>query len=293
VSICIEDIYLLFYTTMLKMFMFFAVAGLSLGISFGQQFSWFTINNLYQCVYQTPSYFWHTTTDDLGNTYMGLYTQGDGTERCAYIFKINEAGKLSIVYYDQARHIHTIAFNPVTKKLYAAQGDDVPRLPETKGQSKFLVSSDYGVTRKILQHYPRANYIPIMFDSNWCVIVGEDSAQYSPSSRLMRTCDDKRFQTLITLSWSEQANRWSWYQTGSEMYVGTVVDEAGYIPTVWKSADDGKTWAKVTEYAGATKAWDGFHSMGLNKWWVLLYYFGNARKETSAFTSLTKKWNTK
>jgi len=117
-------------------------------------------------VYQTPSYFWHTTTDDLGNTYMGLYTQGDGTERCAYIFKINEAGKLSIVYYDQARHIHTIAFNPVTKKLYAAQGDDIPRLPETKGQSKFLVSSDYGVTRKILQHYPRANYIPIMFDSN-------------------------------------------------------------------------------------------------------------------------------
>jgi hypothetical protein len=33
--------------------------------------------------------------------------------------------------------------------------------------------------------------------------------------------------------------------------------------------------------------------MGLNRWGVLLYYFGNARKEISAFTSLIKRWNTK
>ncbi len=217
-------------------------------------------------MYQTPSYFWHTTQDDGGNTYMGLYTQGKGTERCAYIFKITKAGKLSIIYYDAARHIHTVAFNPVTKKLYAAQGDDVPWLPETKNQSKFLVSADYGVTWEVLQNYPRSNYIPILFDSKGCVIVGEDSAQYSPSSRLMRTCDDKRFETLITLSGSEQANRWSWYQSGSDMYVGTVIDQAGYIPTVWKSSDDGDTWSKVAQYANDTQVWDGFHSMGLNKW---------------------------
>lgn len=257
------------------------------------QLSGINISNLYQCVYRTPSYFWHTTHDDMGNTYMGLYTQGNGTERCAYIFKISEARKLSILYYDDARHIHTVAFNPITKKLYAAQGDDVPWLPETQGQSKFLMSADYGVTWEVLQNYPRSNYIPILFDSKGCVIVGEDSAQYSPSSRLMRTCDDKRFDTLITLSWSEQANRWSRYQSWSTMYVGTVIDQAGYIPTVWKSSDDGNTWGKVSEYVGDTHIWDGFHSMGLNKKWVLLYYFGNARKETSAFTSLTQIWNTK
>jgi hypothetical protein len=266
---------------------------LSWGVSLGNGFAGVDIKNLYHCVVATPSYFWHTTQDDLGNMYMGLYTQWDGTEHCAYIFKIDTDRKLSVVYYDAARHIHTVAFNPVTKKLYAAQGDDVPWLPETQWQSKFIVSDDYGVTWEILQNYPRSNYIPIMFDTKGCVLVGEDSAQYSPSSRLMRTCDDKRFQTLITLSWSEQANRWSWYQSWSQMYVGTVIDRAGYIPTVWKSSDDGLTWAKDTEYTAATQAWDGFHSMGLNKWWVLLYYFGNARKETSAFISLTQSWNTK
>jgi hypothetical protein len=278
---------------MLKFFTFLVLVGLSFGISMGNSFSGIDIKNLYHCVLEVPSYFWHTTQDDIGNTYLGLYTQWDGTELCAYIFKIDTEGKLSIVYYDRARHIHTVAFNPVTKKIYASQGDDVPRLPQTKGQSKFLVSSDYGVTWQVLQNYPRANYIPILFDSKWCVIVGEDSAQYSPSSRLMRTCDDRRFQTLVTLSWSEQANRWSWYQSWSEMYVWTVIDQAGYVPTVWKSSDDGNTWAKVAQYAGETQAWDGFHSMGLNRWWVLLYYFGNARKETSAFTSLTQRWNTK
>ena len=262
-------------------------------IGSANSFSGIDIKNLYSCVVQTPSYFWHTTQDDLGNTYMGLYTQGDGTERCAYIFKVDTGARLSVVYYDNARHIHTVAFNPVTKKLYAAQGDDVPRLPETQWQAKFLVSSDYGVTWQVLQNYPRANYIPILFDSKGCVIVGEDSAQYSPSSRLMRTCDDKRFHTLLTLSWDEQANRWSWYQSWSEMYVGTVIDQAGYIPTVWKSSDDGYTWTKVTAYRWDTQVWDGFHSMGLNKWWALLYYFGNARKEISAFISLTKKWDTK
>jgi hypothetical protein len=75
------------------------------------------------------------------------------------------------------------------------------------------MSDDYGVTWKVLHHFPRANYIPIIFDSQGCVIVGEDSAQYSPSSRLMRTCDDRRFTTLVTLSGDEQANWWSWYQS--------------------------------------------------------------------------------
>lgn len=50
------------------------------------------------------------------------------------------------------------------------------------------------------------------------------------------------------------------------MYVGTVIDQAGYIPTVWKSSDDGNTWAKIAEYSANTNIWDGFHSMGLNKW---------------------------
>lgn len=217
---------------------------------------------------------------------MGLYTQWDGTERCAYIFKIDPDKKLSIVYYDDARHIHTVAFNPITKKLYASQWDDVPWLPETAGQSKFLVSDDYGVTWRVLQNFPRSNYIPIIFDSEGCVIVGEDSAQYSPSSRLMRSCDDRRFTTLVTLSGSEEANWRSWYQRGQEIYVGTVVDRAGFSPTVWRSLDDGKNWAKIVEYGTGTKQWDGFHSMGLNDRWWLLYYFGNARKDIPAFTTL-------
>jgi len=256
-------------------------------------FSGVDIKNLYTCVITVPSYFWHTTQDDLGNIYMWLYTQWDGTERCAYIFKIDTGSKLSVVYHDDARHIHTVAFNPISKKLYASQGDDVPWLPETQWQSKFIVSDDYGVTWRVLQHYPRANYIPIIFDTKGCVIVGEDSAQYSPSSRLMRTCDDRRFQTLITLSGYQEANWRSWYQQGEEIHVGTVVDRSGFSPTVWRSRDDGQTWQLVISYGTGTKDWDGFHSMWLNEKWALLYHFGDARKEISAFTSLLNRWNTK
>jgi hypothetical protein len=61
------------------------------------------------------------------------------------------------------------------------------------------------------------------------------------------------------------------------------------VPTVRKSTDDGNSWSRIYRYDGATQAWDGFHSMGLNRWGVLLYYFGNARKQISAFTSLMKR----
>lgn len=272
---------------------FFLLIWLFFSPVFAQQNTGLDINNLYNCMQRVPSYFWHTTTDDIGNTYMGLYTQGDETERCAYIFKRNAAGKLSVVYYDEARHIHTVAFNPVTKKLYASQGDDIPWKPETLGQAKFIVSDDYGETWKTLQHYPRANYIPIVFDQKWCVIVWEDSAQYTPSSRLLRTCDDVRFETLLTLSGNEQWNRWSWYQTWTTIYMGTVVDGTWYVPTVWRSIDDGDTREQSSRLMESTRPWYGFRDIGLDSKWRIRYYFGNIQAQYSAFSSLTTTWNTK
>jgi hypothetical protein len=271
---------------MIKIFLSLGFVFIFFGISLAHSFSGVSIKNLYHCVVEVPSYFWHTTQDDLGNTYMGLYSQGDGTERCAYIFKIDTDSKLSVVYYDNARHIHTVAFNPITKKLYASQGDDIPWLAETRWQSKFIVSDDYGLTWKTLQHFPRANYIPIIFDKHGCVIVWEDSAQYSPSSRLMKSCDDKRFSVLLTLSGDEQANWWSWYQSGTEIYIGTVVDQAWFVPTVWKSADDGRTRERIMRIDMQTEQWDGFHSMWPDNRWIVRFRFGNARKQTSAFSSL-------
>ncbi len=261
--------------------------------SFSSAFSSFDIKNLYHCVVEVPSYFWHTTQDDKGNTYMALYTQGDGTELCAYIFKMDTDGRLSIVYYDTARHMHTVAFNPITKRLYASQGDDIPWLSQTQWQWKFIVSDDYGETWRVLLHHPRANFIPIFFDSQWCVIVGEDSAQYNPSSRLMRTCDDRRFTTLVTLSGDEQANWWSWYQSWTDIYVGTVIDQEWFVPTVWKSENDGRTRVRIMRMDMHTEKWDGFHSIWPDNRWILRFRFGNARKEMSAFNLLLqRRWAT-
>lgn len=72
-------------------------------------------------------------TEDLeGNLWLGEYTYGDATERCAYVYKSTDDGvtwELSLnaseYGFNSSRHIHIVQADPYTGDVYATAGDPI------------------------------------------------------------------------------------------------------------------------------------------------------------------------
>jgi hypothetical protein len=234
----------------------------------------FSMQPIQQEIFTPPpwcetSYSRHTpTVDEEWNRYKWLYSRWDGTEICAYIYKQQTWTNVwRVIYSWMQRHVHNVKYDKSRGVLYATVGDDIPRLPQTKWQWRLLGSYDKWASWKILQQWPRANYITIDF-YKWCVFLGEDSAQYNPSSRIIKTCDDKKFVTVFTLKWKERANWWS-SVVGDKIYWWTVVDQKWFHPTIYSY--DGKKIKRERKFPVADKPRVWVREIWWYSWFTYIY----------------------
>jgi hypothetical protein len=188
---------------------------------------------------------WRMTEDDQGNLYAGNY----GNDRMAELFKSSDGGaEWQAVFQDSTNeHVHTIGFDPITKKLYMAVGDT-----KMRGQ---LVSADRGLTWSTLSRGPLEGHTDLGFTRRH-VIWATDNA----TGTVLR--QDKQTGVVDTFFTGGQQLIWFVISDGADLiYFGSVSSRAGggEVPSLCGSADQGQTWQKLIELPATTGAYQGFN----------------------------------
>lgn len=123
--------------------------------------------------------------------FAGIYT-GDGTSRCATIFRSKDYGLTwqKVFEHPKARHIHQITWDPNGRSIYATIGDDFG-IWKTK---KIIRSRDYGNTwDEILPELPQ---IVSVLAINGCRLFASDCPG---GARIFRSEDDVNYETVLDI----------------------------------------------------------------------------------------------
>lgn len=202
---------------------------------------------------QVPSWclppLYEAREDENGNIYEWTYSRGNGREECAYLYNNGQ----QIYHFPHARHIHNqYVFDGV---LYLALGDYFHWIPQMKGRSRFVASYDGWQSFVTLEQHVRANYLA-MIDHGGKLYLGEDSAQFSPSSRIIQyNPKDWSFIPVFTLPQHLRANIGSIQRYKEGYIIGTFVDMDGDSASIWWTIDF-VDFALV--HAEPVKAWEWF-----------------------------------
>lgn len=235
--------------------------------------------NLYQTSWCGGEWtIWRMDENDEWELFAWVYSYGDGSESCGMIYKSTNSGDSRYPIYGgdgaSGRHMHFVAVDPYTQYIYAAQWDDLHRVDDAHSQSMFIRSTDGGYTREVLEKWWRSNYTTIAF-LPWYRIVGEDAAQKTPSSRLLRTHNDKDFQVVYTLEGVDSANWWtSHVDENNVVYMSTLTEKTWYKSGLYMSTTQWSTRTKLRSSEQNPDAWQGIGAIAGRslREWISFFY---------------------
>jgi hypothetical protein len=187
------------------------------------------------------SVVWHMTQDSLGYLYVGEYSTGDGTENSAYVYRsVDNGANWTTIWNnpDSARHMHIIAVDPYTDKLYISQdgGSDATK-------DKLLSSDDRGDNWSTLGSNGYT-WMPtsVAFGSGYRLFGGEGFTG-SPST-IKKTTNDSVFNDVYTPPAGDDEVFWN----GGEVNEGGLIIFSGWTQkdneraTIIGTNDGGTTW---------------------------------------------------
>jgi len=225
----------------------------SLILSVGNNTNW-TSKNIFICndstIANTTLRYQGIDEDSLGNLYLGEYTGGDGTERCAYVHKSIDGGStwnlvLNASEYgdNTSRHMHFVQVDKNTDYIYATTGDGAVGGYDANS-SKLLRSMDGGSTWEVLRSGEyEYQYLVFMVANDGCRLFGTDVGS---GNKIVRTCDDVIFTDVKVYSEYEDGYvHSSSIDNNGVIYFGTTVASAGLYPTIYYSIDNGITWDRI------------------------------------------------
>ena len=172
------------------------------------------------------------------------YSVWPWTENCSRIYY-----KDSIKRFWDERHIHFV--KEIDGKIFAAVWDDLPWLPDTSWYWKLIMSDDKWKTWGKLLQNDRANFTSMrkIWDTYF---LWEDAWIKTPTSRVLKTKDFKKFSVALQLPKKYAWNIVWWVLYKWKYWIGTFVDRKWMIPTLWSSKDWIK-WVLEREYPKAVK----------------------------------------
>jgi hypothetical protein len=187
--------------------------------------------------------FWKMTEDLDGNLFIGEYA-GDWYDTCAFIWRSTDEGtEWEKVYDGTGRHVHFVACDPYTGKLYAAVGDGYDR-------ARLLRSEDAGDNWDvILEHTLHAQPISIAFTPTHRVFGSDWGDGLWPWNSIYRTEDDVTFVEQLVFSGEENTFVWTMSANAAgTIFAGTVTkDSGGENPAIYMSYDGGQFWCKAKD----------------------------------------------
>ncbi len=197
--------------------------------------------------------FWKMTEDLDGNLFIGEYA-GEWSDTCAFIWRsMDEGTNWEMVYDGTERHVHFVACDPYTGKLYAAVGDGFDR-------ARLLRSEDAGDNWDvILEHTLYAQPISIAFTPTHRVFGSDWGDGLWQKNSIYRTEDDVTFDEQLLLLYEENTFVWSMSANGAgTIFAGTVTrDSSGQKPAIYMSHDGGQFWCKAKDLGTVPDAWCG------------------------------------
>ncbi len=199
--------------------------------------------------------FWKMTEDLEGNLFIGEYA-GGLYDTCAFIWRSTDEGtEWEKVYEGTERHVHFVACDPYTGKVYAALGDGYDR-------AKLLRSEDNGgIWDVILERTLYAQPISIVFTPTHRIFGSDWGDGLWPWNVIYPTRDDVTFTEQLFLE--DEENTFVWTMSANAagtIFAGTVTkDSGGEKPAIYMSHDAGQFWCKAkdlgtvtTDYCGIT-----------------------------------------
>ena len=182
------------------------------------------------------------TTDNQGNIYFGVYSDGSTTEQCGKIFKSTDnATSWTLIYNGTARHTHVVFADLYTDKIYASFGDG-------DSQKKFIRSDDYGSTWIDLGYGVRTDggmdwQITALTSYDGYRVLGEDFFDDSDSrSRIFITYDDINFLEVFDPLYNQTGFYNGFFKDSKNRTITTTCTiKDGQKPTAYMS-ENGINW---------------------------------------------------
>jgi len=185
---------------------------------------------------------WHMAQDSGGNIYAGEYSTGDGSEKCAYIYKSTDNGaNWSTIWNnpDNVRHIHIVAVDSYTDKLYASQDDSGGSFTNSK-----LIRSDNGGTSWTTLGSGAASWMPtsVAFGSGYRLF-GNDGLSGTPAT-IKKTTNDTDFTDSYTAPSTDDEVFWNGGEKNEDGLIvfSSWTQKDNERATIVGTKDDGTTW---------------------------------------------------
>jgi len=217
--------------------------------------------NCHDCPGDKCSKMWHMAEDDSNHLFVGEYG-GAFDDTCAYIWKSTDGGdNWGLVYNGTARHIHVMAYDPFSHRIYASHGDG-------SGRRKYMISTDGGANWTERGGAAcRDQPISFVAAPNWRVW-GSDCGGSDRNSIFTThdyefsgtTWEDMTVHERHSFSGANVAeDGYVWSMTRGPnglIYAGTTAKSGGTQVGIYISDDDGLTWRKLKDL-GNMAQWDG------------------------------------
>jgi photosystem II stability/assembly factor-like uncharacterized protein len=179
--------------------------------------------------------FWAIDEDANGRLFAGVYTRGS-TKNARIYRSIDFGASWTSVYFDsKARHMHDIAVDKITNKIYATVGDKF--VPQSN-VAYILCSDDGGKNwKKILKDLPQMVAVEAIPGAR---LFGTDDVG---NGELYRTIDDKKTVKVLDTG-AHSCGFWIRRDPASgRIYVSFVTGEGPKkISGLYTSNDNGQTW---------------------------------------------------
>jgi len=198
---------------------------------------------------------WYAMDEDSsGNLYAGLYQASNGVK----IIRSTDGGEnwSSVSSIGTSRHVHGLAVDPYTDYIYAG----IDGLTTNMG---ILRSTDGGTNWSFVYTGAGGDVTQMVFGDGWRLF-GSGADGLFKGSSILRTTDDSTFTNVLLTTQSIQGLR----KLGSNIYAIGVAAGKTKRPAIYKSTDNGATWAtiRVEEHDPNTNyeftGWECIHNVG-------------------------------
>jgi hypothetical protein len=184
------------------------------------------------------SVVWHMAQDSGGNIYVGEYSTGDGTETCAYVYKSTDNGANWTTIWnnpDGARHIHFVAVDPYTDRLYLSQGD--------LAKGKLAYSDNQGADWTAIGSGSSLWHPTCVAFGDGYRLFGQDNIN-SPPVLIRKTTNDADFTTAYTPPATDDKIFWNGGKVNSDGLIvfASWTQDDNERATIVGTVDGGVTW---------------------------------------------------